>query len=211
MKKIFLSLIIFLVAATANFASAAEIDRAYYLGAADISYPVVIAKNPAATEKINAVIRAEVKKILDTANANIADGTFNSVTVNVDYQIPCNHDGGILSVILTAYVNYEHSAHPSNSYYGLNFNSDSGAQILSNTLTEIAKKPTDYTPSDITAKLKKYAAQRGFYLNVDFQDLTEVPQNFYFDDNLHVHFIFNQYDVAPYAVGIIDLDADAKY
>ena len=199
MKKIFLSLIIFLVTATANLASAAEIDRAYYLGAADISYPVAIAKNPVATQKINSVIRAEVKKILDTTNANIADGTFNSVTVNVDYQIPCNHDGGILSVILTAYINYEHSAHPSNSYYGLNFNSVTGEMIFSDSL--------NYTPQVITQKLKNHAAQKGFYLNADFQELSAIPENFYYDDDMHVHFIFNQYEVAAYAVGIIDLDA----
>ena len=196
--KLILGLIIFLVTATANFASAAEIDRAYYLGTADISYPVVIAKNSSATEKINSVIRAEVKKILDDANKNLADGTFNSVTVNVDYQIPCNHDGGILSVILTAYVNYEHSAHPSNSYYGLNFNSVTGERIFSDSL--------NYTPQVITQKLKNHAAQKGFYLNADFQELNEVPTNFYYDDNMHVHFIFNQYEVAAYAVGIIDLD-----
>ena len=196
--KLILGLIIFLVTATANFASAAEIDRAYYLGAADISYPVVIAKNSSATEKINSVIRAEIKKILDDANKNLADGTFNSVTVNVDYQIPCNHDGGILSVILTAYVNYEHSAHPSNSYYGLNFNLNSGERIFSDSL--------NYTPQVVTQKLKNHAAQKGFPLNVDFQDLNEVPTNFYYDDNMHVHFIFNQYEVAAYAVGIIDLD-----
>lgn len=210
MRNFILALFIVVLSA-ANLASAAEIDRAYYLGAPDISYPVVTAKNPAATQKINSVIREEVKKILDDANSNIVDGTFNSVTINIDYQIPCNHENGILSVILNAYVNYENSAHPANFYYGLNFNSDSGVQLLSNTLTEIAKKPTDYTPADITAKLKKYSLQKGFPLNLDFKDLTEVPQNFYFDDNLHVHFLFQQYEVAPYAAGIIDLDADAKY
>ena len=197
MRNFILAVFIFVLSA-ANFASAAEIDRAYYLGAPDINYPVVIAKNSSATEKINSVIRAEIKKILDDANKNLADGTFNSVTVNVDYQIPCNHDGGILSVILTAYVNYEHSAHPSNSYYGLNFNLNSGERIFSDSL--------NYTPQVVTQKLKNHAAQKGFPLNVDFQDLNEVPTNFYYDDNMHVHFIFNQYEVAAYAVGIIDLD-----
>ena len=198
MRNFILAVFIFVLSA-ANFASAAEIDRAYYLGAADISYPVVIAKNSSATEKINSVIRAEVKKILDDTNKNLEDGTFNSVTINVDYQIPCNHDGGILSVILTAYVNYEHSAHPSNSYYGLNFNLNTGERIFSDSL--------NYTPQAITQKLKNHAAQKGFPLNVDFQGLNEMPTNFYYDDNMHVHFIFNQYEVAAYAVGTIDLDA----
>lgn len=198
MKKIFLSLIIFLVAVSANMANAAEIDRAFYLGTPDISYPLIVAKNPAATEKINSVIRAEVKKILDDANAEVENKTFNSVTVNVDYQIPCNHDGGILSVILTAYVNYENSAHPSNSYYGLNFNSDTGEKI--------SAKSLNYTPQIVTQKLQKYATQKGFPLNINDDGLSEIPENFYYDDDMHVHFIFNQYEVAAYAVGIIDLD-----
>lgn len=202
MKKFLMATIFFAVISVANFANAAEIDRAFYLGTPDISYPLIVSKNPAATEKINSVIRAEVKKILDDANAEVENKTFNSVTVNVDYQIPCNHDGGILSVILTAYVNYEHSAHPSTSWYGLNFNSVSGERIFSDSL--------NYNPAVVNQKLQKYAAQKGFPLNIDFQGLTEVPTNFYYDDNMHVHFLFNQYEVAAYAVGIIDLDMAAN-
>lgn len=198
MKNFLIATIFFAVISITNFANAAEIDRAYYLGDADISYPVVIAKNSAATQKINEVIRAEVQKILENANAVLEERTFNSMTIDVDYQVPCNHDGGTLSIILTAYVNYENSAHPSNSYYGLNFNSVTGERIFSDSLS--------YTPQVVTQKLKKYAAQKGFPLNIDFQGLSEVPENFYYGDNMHVHFIFNQYEVAAYAVGIIDLD-----
>ena len=198
MRNFILAGILFFVIGIANFANAAEIDRAYYLGNPDVSYPVIIAKNPNATQKINAEIRAEVKKILDNANALIEDKTFNSVTINVDYQIPCNHDSGTLSVILTAYVNYENSAHPSNSYYGLNFNSDNGEKILSDSL--------NYPSQIITQKLQKYATQKGFPLNINDDGLAEIPKNFYYDDDMHVHFIFNQYEVAAYAVGIIDLD-----
>ncbi len=198
MRKLILTAILFFVIGITNFANAAEVDRAFYLGTPDISYPLIVAKNPAATEKINSVIRAEVKKILDDANAEIENKTFNSVTINVDYQIPCNHNGGILSVILTAYVNYEHSAHPSNSYYGLNFNAITGERIFSDSL--------NYTPAVVTQKLKNHAAQKGFPLNINDSGLTEVPTNFYYDDDMHVHFIFNQYEVAAYVVGIIDLD-----
>jgi hypothetical protein len=108
-------------------------------------------------------------------------------------------------------VYFEGAAHPFTFKRGLNFNSDSGVRLTADTLTEIAKKPTDYTAADITAKLKIYAKKNNLMLSTDFQKLDKVPEDFYFDDDLHVHFIFQQYEVAPYAVGIIDLDADAKY
>lgn len=199
MNKFIFAAIFFFVTGITNFSSAAEIDRAYYLGNPDVSYPLIIAKNDVATSKINGVIRAKVKEIIDTTSTTMAEGNFNSVVLNVDYQIPCNHAGGVLSVILTAYVNYERSAHPSAFCYGLNFNSATGERIFSSNL--------NYTPEIVTQKLRNYAAKNGIYLFEDFQELNEVPQYFYYDDNMHVHFLFQQYEVAPYAVGIIDLDA----
>lgn len=195
------------MASAANFANAAEIDRVFYFGNAEISYPLVIAKNDDATAKINRVIRAEVKHFID----GLKDSENNIGGVGVDYEIPCNHENGILSIVLTEYVYFEGAAHPLTFKRGLNFNSDSGVRLTADTLTEIAKKPTDYTPADITAKLKIYSKKNNLPLSTDFQELTAIPEDFYFDDNLHVHFIFQQYEVAPYAVGIIDLDADAKY
>ena len=211
MRKIILAGIFFILASAANFASAAEIDRAFYFGNPDVSYPLVIAKNTDANIKINAEIRAELKRFIDGVNKQMIDGQFTSVAIGVDYEIPCNHENGILSIILTEYVNFEGSAHPLTYQRTLNFNSDSGARLTADTLTEIAKKPTDYTPADITQKLRAYSEKNKLPLFPDFQGLTAIPEDFYFDDNLHVHFLFQQYEVAPYAAGIIDLDADAKY
>ena len=211
MRKIILAGIFFIMACAANFASAAEIDRAFYFGNPDVSYPLVIAKNIDATIKINQEIRAELKNFIDTVNKQMLEGDFNSVTVGVDYQIPCNHENGILSIILTEYVNFEGSAHPSTYQRTLNFNSDSGVRLTADTLSEIAKHEIDYTPAELTKKLRAYSKKNQLPLYEDFQQLTKTPDDFYFDDNLHVHFLFQQYEVAPYAAGIIDLDADAKY
>ncbi len=211
MKKFLMAAIFFVMVSITNFANAAEIDRAFYLGDSDISYPLVIAKNPDASIKINSEIRNEIKKFIEETNKQRAEGNFNSVVINVDYEIPCNHENGILSIILNEYVNFENSAHPSSYRRGLSFNSDSGARLTSDTLSEIAKNEIDYTPEELTKKLRTYAAKNNLYLFQDFQRLTKTPEDFYFDDNLHVHFLFQQYEVAPYAVGIIDLDADAKY
>lgn len=211
MKNFILAGIFFILVSVMNFANAAEIDRVFYFGNPDVSYPLVIVKNTDASLKINQEIRAEIKRLVDEVNNRMIEGNFESVTVNVDYQIPCNHENGILSIVLTEYVNFEGSAHPSTYQRTLNFNSDSGVRLLASGLTEIAKKETDYTLPDITKKLQAYAKKNNIVLFDEAQQLTAIPEDFYFDDNLHVHFLFQQYEVAPYAAGIIDLDADAKY
>ena len=211
MKKFILAGIFFILISAANFAGAAEIDRAFYNGNPDLSYPLIFTKNEDAAAQINKAIRAEIKRFLDATNKQLVEGDFKSVTVGVDYQIPCNHENGILSIILTEYVNFEGSAHPSTFRRGLNFNSDSGARLTADTLSEIARHGNDYTPLELTKKLRAYSEKNKLPLFQDFQQLNQTPEDFYFDDNLHVHFLFQQYEVAPYAAGIIDLDADAKY
>ena len=203
MKNFIFAGIFFFVLSLTNFASAAEIDRVFYLGNPELSYPLIITEKADAASKINQVIRAEIQALTDSVNKEIVEGNFESVTINSDYKIPCNHSNGILSIILTEYINYEGSAHPSTVQRAFTFNTSTGERIFPN--------ESIYSVANITAKLQAYSAKEGIALYPDFQGLKEIPKDFYFDDNMHAHFIFQQYDVAPYAAGIIDLDADAKY
>ena len=63
--------------------------------------------------------------------------------------------------------------------------------------------------SRLERKLREHAERKGLYLFSDALPLKNLPENFYWDSNLHVHFIFQHYEVAPYAAGIIDVDIDA--
>ncbi len=121
------------------------------------------------------------------------------------FEIPCNYEYGILSVIITECVYFEGAAHPATYRKSLNFNSDSGIRIFADSLTELGD--SDYSPQNLSRKLKAYADKNKLKLYDDFTELERVPEDFYFDENLHVHFIFQQYEVAPYAVGIIEFDA----
>ena len=58
-------------------------------------------------------------------------------------------------------------------------------------------------------KLRKKVKREKLFLFPESLPLKNLPDNFYWDKNLHVHFIFQQYEIAPYAVGIIDVDIDA--
>ena len=91
-----------------------------------------------------------------------------------------------------------------------NFNSDSGVQLTADSLSEIGKEErgeSAYSPKNVFRKLKAHVKREGIALFPDVKSLEKVPEDFYFDENLHVWFIFQQYDVAPYAAGIIEVDA----
>lgn len=215
MKKFFLSLIIFLI----NFsvANAAQIDPAKYDGYEDLNYPVVFTKNSDAAGKINAEIRREVENFLIRIDEMAADGQDakkNPIQARgISFEVPCNYENGILSIILTEYVNYKNATHPLTFRRALNFNSDSGERILPQDLSEIAHEEfgeSAYSPKNLTRKLRKYAAENNISLYDSFQQLAEIPEDFYFDENLHVHFILQQYEVAPYVFGIIEFDATPK-
>ena len=215
MKKLFLALIIFFVASAVNFANAANvtkdsynnyIEKGFYNDNQDLVYPVVETLNPQAAKKINREIRREIQLFLDDINKRAGN---DLAAIEINYEIPCNHNGGILSIILSEYVMIDKAAHPWNIVHTLNFNTDSGERLTVEGLSEIAKHGNDYTPEEITRRLKVYSKINHRPLRSDFQQLDKVPEDFYFDDNLHVHFLFQQQTIAHYAVGIIDLDADA--
>lgn len=205
MNKILFVLIILLV----NFSNvhAAQIDSANYLGDENLKYPVIVTENQIAAVKINSEIRAEISRFLAEVDQIMKECDFTDKAVSTDFTIPCNYEYGILSVVITEYVYFPGAAHPATYRKALNFNSDSGIKISADSLTELAN--SDYSPKNITVKLKAHAKKNKLSLYNDFVELNEIPDNFYFDENLHVHFIFQQYEVAPYAMGIIEFDATA--
>ena len=215
MKKFIWLGIFFLMMSVANFANAAKvtkdsynnyIEKAFYNNNQDFIYPVVTTLNPAAAVKINREIRKDIQFFLDDIQRRAGE---DKVKIRINYETACNHNGGILSIILSEYVFLEHAAHPWNLVHTLNFNTDNGERITVADLSEIAEHGNDYTPAEITRRLKIYSKINRRPLRSDFQQLDKIPEDFYFDDNLHVHFLFEQGGVAHYAVGLIDLDADA--
>ena len=215
MKKFILAEILFFIIGITNFANAAEvtkdsynnyIEKTYYNNNQDLVYPVVTTLNPVAAEKINREIRKNIQLWIDDINKR---GGEDVKALSINYETQCNHNGGILSIIFRQYVMIDGAAHPWNLVHTLNFNSDSGERLTVEGLSEIAKHGNDYTPAEITRRLKVYSKINNRPLRSDFKQLDTIPENFYFDDDLHVHFLFEQQTVAHYAVGIIDLDADA--
>ncbi|MBR5914027.1 MAG: DUF4163 domain-containing protein [Selenomonadaceae bacterium] len=202
MKKIFYAAMI-LALMIPNICGATEIKSTDYTGDFKFTYPTVKISNTFVENRINQKIREEVKELFDTVKQPDI-----STAAKMTYEIMCD-DKNILSIVLTEMMYNQGAAHPLTFKRALNFDTRTGKPIKLENLpkisSEYAKK--DYTPEGITKKLKKYARENNIMLYSDFKKLEKLPENFYFDKNFHLHFIFQQYDVAPYAVGIIDLDA----
>lgn len=213
MKHLIFTATIILAMLFANFASAAQISQAYYRGDKDLIYPIVTTENKKVSKKINAEIFKEVDRYVKSMERQAKENGHKIAGLGINFETPCNEEGGILSVVLTEYIFIEMAAHPSTFKRTFNFNSDSGAKLSVDSLSEIARVENGesaYSPRNVSRKLRDYAEKNNLFLFDKNIELKKVPDDFYFDENLHVHFIFQQYEVAPYAVGIIDLDADAE-
>lgn len=203
MKKIFCMLMILALMILPSIGGATQIKSTDYKGDFNFVYPTISTSNAIIDSMINEKIREEVKNFFDAVKQ-----PNTSISATMSYEIPCDKNN-ILSIILTEYTYSEGAAHPLTFKRSLNFDTRTGKLIGLDNLKKISREyaKADYTPKGITRKLKAYAEREGIYLYPDFKELEKLPENFYFDENFHLHFIFQQYDVAPYAAGIIDLDA----
>lgn len=202
MRKIVSAFVIMLALSVANVCNAAILDRACYLGSTELNYPLIVLDNVEVAAKINNELRDEVTRFVVSMQQNSLDNEYTISALAVDYVVTCNRNG-ILSVVFNEFVNFERAAHPSTFKRGLNFRTDSGERITSESLTE-------YSPTYLTQKLREYSSSNGQFLFGDFQQLDKIPEDFYYDEDLHVHIILQQYEVAPYAAGIIEFDATAE-
>ena len=210
MKNLFCGVAFLLAATLFNSTQAVEVVKTTYLGNENLIYPFVIVENHEVEKKINIEIFCEVERFLSEVKKTSAELSVKTDSVTISFEVPCNYEFGILSVVLTEYVYFEKAAHPATYRRALNFNSDSGQRIFAQSLTGIAcdeNGESDYSPKNLTLKLREYAKKNKINLYDSFTELNKIPDDFYFDENLHVHFIFQQYEVAPYAAGIIEFDA----
>ena len=211
MRKIFFSTLIALIIGVQNFCGAATIESAYFNGDEKMIYPVVHTADVSVDKRINTAIIAEIDRFLTSIYRNAQVNNFEVVEAGTSYEVGCNEAGGtvILSLILTERNYYKGAAHPSTYRHALNFNVQSGVLMDKSYLTDIGSGNPQFSLENVTLKLREHAARKNLYLFPDALPLKKLPENFYWDKNLHVHLIFQHYEVAPYAMGIIDVDMNA--
>ena len=211
MRKIFFAMVLALIVSVQNFCVAAVIEQTNFNGNDKLIYPVVHTGNEAVDEKINwkivSEVRAFIKQMQYAAqydNQKVADS-------RMSYEVGSNQSGNtvILSIIWTKSWYFEGAAHPATIVHVQNFNTSSGNLMGLDYLTDVGSGVSkDEILKRVEQSLIKHCKREGIYLFDEALPLKRLPQNFYWDKNLHVHFIFQHYDVAPYAAGIIDVDID---
>ena len=212
MKKIFFAILFALLASLQNFCGAATIESACFNDNAQLIYPAVHTGDAAVDKKINTAIIAEVDRFLTGVYRNAQTNGYNVADVRTSFEVGCNEAGNtvILSLILTESNYYKGAAHPMSYRHALNFNLSNGELMNKSYLTDVGSGiPESHLVERLEKKLVEKVEREKLFLFPDALPLKNLPENFYWDENLHVHFIFQHYEVAPYAAGIIDVDTDA--
>ena len=210
MRKIFLMMIALLMLMSS--AGAATIETAHFNGNEKLAYPVVNTGDAAIDQKINRKIKEELMSFIKGIHYDAQYYDRKVLDARTSYEVGSNQAGNtvILSIVMTESKYIEGAAHPATWQRVLNFNTSSGNRMGLHYLTEVGEGLREgYLLERLEQKLCEKIEREGIYLFEDALPLKQLPENFYWDENLHVHFIFQHYEIAPYAAGIIDVDIDA--
>lgn len=212
MRKIFFATVLALMMSVQNFCGAATIESAKFSGNDKLIYPVVHTGDAAIDDKINGKILAEIQTFVKGLHYAAQYDGQHVAGAYTNYEVACNQAGNtvILSLLITKSSYFEGAAHPSTYKHALNFNVGSGNRMGLDYLTDVGSGVSEQEILQrVERALIRQCERDGLKLFDDALPLKHLPEYFYWDENLHVHFLFQQYEVAPYAVGIIDVDIDA--
>lgn len=137
----------------------------------------------------------------DYEKANTLD---EGLTSRVDYQVSY-HGERYLSFQRYGYDFIERAAHPTSWELGVTFDLITGEPVDWQKVVAPQHRAA-FTLEKINQALWSTDYGQGHYFFSDFKGLKKLPQNYYLDEQGNVHFVFGQYEIAPYSVGIIDLD-----
>ena len=211
MRKILLTVVIALIIGVQSFCLAASIQSANFNGNENLIYPVVSVGDSAIEKRINDSIREEILRFIKEIHYAAQYDNREVMDMRTNYEILCNQAGNtvILSVVLTESSYFKGAAHPSTYICPLNFNVSSGELMGLNYLLEVGEGlRDDYFIDKLNQKLSGKVERGEIFLFPDALPIKELPESFYWDENLRVHFIFQHYEIAPYAAGIIDIAID---
>lgn len=110
-------------------------------------------------------------------------------------------DGELVSLVLLESVYPHHAAHPSTAVVGMTFD-EKGYRV---SREEALRRAAG---TDVEAAVSQQAAERGLSLFPEaWRQQTDWPEQFYVGADGQLYFIFQQYEIAPYAAGWIAIDA----
>ena len=210
MRRIFLAVIALLLVSVQS-CFAAEITAARFNSNETMIYPVVHVEDKAVEQRINDKIRDEILRFIKEIHYAVQYNNYEVADIRTNYEIMCNGAGNtvILSIVLTESNYYKGGAHPATYIRPLNFNLSSGELMGLNYLVEVGDGfQNGQLLERLNQKLAEKVEHKEIFLFQDALPIKQLPEDFYWDENLHVHFIFQHYAIAPYAAGIIDVNID---
>ena len=171
----------------------------------EYKYPTVnIPNNRKATEKINRYFELRFER---SAANYVADEMFLRVSnVSDEYTLTYN-DGKYLIFEEKGYQYNKNAAHPNSWQRSVAFLTETGARVKWQDM--IASEDKDKVSLEaINAKLANHPQSKGFFDQPTI--IKKAPKEYRVDSNGNLHLLFQQYEIAPYAAGIIDLDMGVK-
>ena len=206
MRQIFFATIFAVVLTVQNFCgAAATIENAIFNGDDNLRYPIVHTGNASVDAKINSVIDGIMNNFVMGVRTDRREHGIDIHIMNTSYAVMCNDAGGsdILSILLTDYkYGRNGAAHPLTTTHTLNFKLSTGELLDTKFLAD------KISLEDISRKLETYNAssQEPWKLSDDALPLKSYPEGFYFDENLHLHVLFQRGEIAHFGRGVLDFD-----
>jgi hypothetical protein len=170
-----------------------------------IHYPQVrVMGKPEVSRRITRYFEKQAE--ISRENYNKANTMEEKLTSRVDFAVSY-HGERYLSFQTYGYDFVERAAHPTSWELGKTFDLETGKLVpWQKVLTPSVRG--NFTLDKINRALWNTDYGKGHYFFQDFKGLEKLPENYYLDQEGHIHFVFGQYEIAPYAVGIIDLNMD---
>ncbi len=168
-----------------------------------VKYPAVtVPGNQTASQLIMQYFMDEQAKAAAFFNKEAVNGM--KMTEEKSYTVTLNN-GKYLSFIDQGYIYYDKAAHPTSWKNGVTFDMETGKRVAWQDII----RPEDAKAFSLkNINMKIFTSKH--VLSSYFNGLTELPKNYYLDKNQTIHFIFNQYEIAPYSSGIIDIPMNKK-
>lgn len=208
MRKIFLATLFAVILSLQSFCgAAATVDEAIFNGNENLKYPIVHTGNAAVDKKINSVIDGLMQNFVMEVKTDRREHGINITVEDTNFQVMCNDakNSNVLSIILgQSKYGSNGPAHPTNYSHALTFDLTTGERLTTSDLAKFGYGDSNALFQKLSLKLKEFNANR----EIKTSEITSLPENFYFDEDFHLHFLFEQNSIAHYAVGAVDIDMD---
>ncbi len=162
-------------------------------------YPVINTGNLLVKDRVNKTIEKIVRDFGEEIQIQRSKGM--SIEGTVGYTIKANNDK-VFSLIINCETFSKEMAHPDTYSYGLSFDHKGKLIQLNQIIEKNGQNGDVYSVENLN---KEIINQVGGEVFSSFENVTEFPQEFYIDNDLNLHVLFQRYEITPYSAGLIDI------